>query len=117
MNLELQRMKNKPKKKTKRLVFDDTDSRHVQLKIRLDYDGLTQAEFFRSFITGYLNKDEFVMSFIKQYKENKKIQSKRNLKIIKKDYEKSQNLMSQFGIREEDLESIFDLIAKEHPDL
>jgi len=110
-------MKNKPKKKTKRLVFDDTDSRHVQLKIRLDYDGLTQAEFFRSFITGYLDKDEFVMNYINQYKENKKIQSKRNLKIINKDYENSHNLMSKFGIKDEDLESIFDLIAKEHPDL
>ena len=77
-------MKNK-KEKTKRLVFDDTDSRHAQLKVRLDYDGLTQAEFFRSFITGYLNKDELVMNFIRKYKEDKKIQSKRNIKIIMKD--------------------------------
>ena len=67
--------KKKSKEKTKRLVFDDTDSRHVQLKIRLDYDGLSQAEFFRSFITGYLNKDELVMNFIHTYKEKKKIQS------------------------------------------
>ncbi len=110
-------MANKPKEKTKRLVFADTDTRHVQLKIRLDYDGLTQAEFFRSFITGYLNKDELVMNFISEYKENKKIQSKRNVKIIKKDYDDSQSLMSQFGIKEEELENIFDVIAKEHPDL
>ena len=110
-------MASKPKEKTKRLVFDDTDTRHVQLKIRLDYDGLTQAEFFRSFITGYLNKDELVMNFISLYKESKKIQSKRNVKIIKKDYEDSRSLMSQFGIKEEELENIFDLIAKEHPDL
>ncbi len=110
-------MKNKPKPKTKRLVFDDTDKRHVQLKSRLDYDGLTQAEFFRSFITGYLNKDEIIMKFINTYKENKKIQSKRNVKIINKDYQDADNLMSQFGIKEEDLENIFDVIAKEHPDL
>ena len=110
-------MANKPKEKTKRLVFDDTDTRHVQLKIRLDYDGLTQAEFFRSFITGYLNKDELVMNFVNSYKENKKIQSKRNIKIIMRDHESSQNLMAQFGIKEEEIEDIFDVIAKEHPDL
>jgi hypothetical protein len=109
-------MKNK-KEKTKRLVFDDTDTRHAQLKVRLDYDGLTQAEFFRSFITGYLDKDDLVMDFIKKYKQDKKIQSKRNIKIIMKDYEKAEVLISKFGIGQDELESIFDLIAKEHPDL
>ena len=109
-------MKNK-KEKTKRLVFDDTDTRHAQLKVRLDYDGLTQAEFFRSFITGYLDKDDLVMDFIKKYKQDKKIQSKRNIKIIMKDYEKAEVLISKFGIGQDELERIFDLIAKEHPDL
>ena len=109
-------MKNK-KEKTKRLVFDDTDSRHAQLKVRLNYDGLSQAEFFRSFITGYLNKDELVMGFLKKYKEDKKIQSKRNITIIMSDYEKADDLLSKFGIEQDELEDIFDLIAKEHPDL
>ena len=109
-------MKNK-KEKTKRLVFDDTDSRHAQLKVRLNYDGLTQAEFFRCFITGYLNQNELIVNFINQYKEDKKIQSKRNIKIIMKDYEKARDLLSQFGIEKQDLEDIFDVIAKEHPDL
>jgi hypothetical protein len=109
-------MKNK-KEKTKRLVFDDTDSRHAQLKVRLNYDGLSQAEFFRSFITGYLNKDELVMDFLKKYKEDKKIQSKRNITIIMSDYEKADDLLSKFGIEQDELEDIFDLIAKEHPDL
>ena len=110
-------MKEKPKGKTKRVVFDDTDDRHVRLKLRLDYDGLTQAEFFRSFITGYLNKDRFIMNFINTYKEEKRIQSKRNIKIVKKDYETAEYLLSQFGIQQDEIENIFDMIAKEHPDL
>ena len=110
-------MPMKKKEKTKRLVFDDTDSRHAQLKVRLDYDGLSQAEFFRSFITGYLNKDELVMNFLKRYKEDKRVQSKRNIKIIMSDYEKAEDLLSKFGIEKDELEDIFDLIAKEHPDL
>lgn len=110
-------MKQKNKNKTKRLVFDDTDTRHAQLKVRLDYDGLTQAEFFRSFITGYLQKNPDVMNYIKNYKEEKKIQSKRNIKIIMKDNETAEEMMAQFGIEKQDLEDIFDVIAKEHPDL
>ena len=47
--------------RTKRVIFDDTDTRHAQLKVRLEYDGLSQAEFFRSFITGYLEKDKSIM--------------------------------------------------------
>ena len=56
----------------KKVVFSDTDVRHAQLKVRLQYDGISQAEFFRSFITGYLEKDKSIMDFIGRYKENNK---------------------------------------------
>ena len=39
------------------------------------------------------------------------------MKIINKDNEKAEDLLSQFGIKDKELENIFDLIAKEHPDL
>ena len=103
--------------RTKRVIFDDTDTRHAQLKIRLEYDGLTQAEFFRSFITGYLDKDKSVMEFIKSYKEKNKKLSKRNLKYQEKDIEISDDLLGKFGIGEDEIENIFDVIAKSNPDL
>ena len=105
------------KNKIKKVVFDDTDIRHAKLKIRLEYDGLSQAEFFRSFITGYLEKDEYVMEYINKYKEKNKKLSKRNLKYQKKDNEKSNDMLGQFGIKDEELENIFDVIAKSNPDL
>ena len=67
------------KVKVKRVAFEDTDIRHAQLKVRLDYDGLSQAQFFRALVTGYLDKDKNIISFIKNYKSNNKIQSKRNM--------------------------------------
>jgi hypothetical protein len=103
--------------RTKRVIFDDTDTRHAQLKIRLQYDGLTQAEFFRSFITGYLNKDKSVMDFIKSYKETNKKLSKRNMKYQDKDSEIADDLLGKFGIGDEEIENIFDVIAKSNPDL
>ena len=104
-------------KKDKKIIFDDSSKRHAQLKIRLEYDGLSQAEFFRCFITGYLDKDERVMSYLQSYKLKKKKQSKRNMNIINKDKEKADDLLAQFGIKDGELENIFDIIAKEHPDL
>jgi len=103
--------------KKKRIVFDDTDVRHAQLKIRLQYDELSQAEFFRALITGYIEKDRHLLKFLDTYKEKKGIQSKRKRKRAQEDLDESDHLMGRFGIKDEELESIFDMIAKERPDL
>ena len=108
-------MKDKPNKK--KVIFDDTDVRHARLKIRLEYDGLSQAEFFRSLITGYLENDKSVLDYITRYKKDNKKLSKRNLKYQKKDAEIADDLLGQFGIGDEELENIFDVIAKNNPDL
>ena len=108
-------MKDKPNKK--KVIFDDTDVRHARLKVRLEYDGLSQAEFFRSFITGYLEKDKFIMEYIQRYKDENKKMSKRNMKYQLKDLETADDLLGQFGIGDDELENIFDVIAKNNPDL
>ena len=104
-------------KKKKKIIFDDTDVRHAQLKIRLQYDGLTQAEFFRAFLTGYLTKDNDIMNYIMKYKEEKNIQSKNKRQIIEKELNTSDKLMEKFGIKSSEIEDIFDIIANEHPEL
>ena len=104
-------------KKNKKIVFDDTDTRHAKLKIRLQHDGLSQAEFFRAFITGYIEKDRDVIKFIDKYKTTTKTQSKKAIKNTKKDIDTGAKIMEQFGFFDGELEDIFDLIATEHPDL
>lgn len=109
---------SKKKEETKRIIFDDSSKRHAELKIRLQYDSLTQSEFFRSFITGYLDKDSRILSYLESYKqENKKKYSKRNAKIRKKDIEKGDDLLHKFGIEDIEIENIFDMIEQEFPDL
>ena len=111
-------MAKKKKEETKRIIFDDSSKRHAELKIRLQYDSMTQAEFFRSFITGYLNKDSRVLSYLDSYKEqSQKKYSKRNAKIRKDDVKKGEDLLHKFGIEDGELENIFDLIEEEFPDL
>ena len=105
------------KDKTKKVVFDDTDTRHAQLKVRLEYDGLSQAEFFRSVITGYLEMDKSIMDYISKYKESNEKLSKRNLKYQNKDRKMADELLGKFGIKDEEIDNIFDVIAKSNPDL
>ena len=48
----------------KKVIFEDTDKRHADLKIRLYNDGLKQGEFFRAIVSGYLEKDEDLLKFL-----------------------------------------------------
>ncbi len=104
-------------KKNKKIVFDDTDIRHAKLKIRLQHDNLTQAEFFRAMVTGYIEKDSSVVRYIHEYKQENKKQSKKALKMVEDDIKNGETLMGKYGIGEEEMEDIFDLIENNHPDL
>ena len=105
------------KDKNKRIVFEESTHKHAQLKIRLEYDSLTQAEFFRCLISGYLNKDAKIIKYIEDYKLSKGKDSKRNAKYRNKDTQKSEQLLEIFGSKDSELENIFDLIEEEFPDL
>ena len=105
------------KDKTKRIVFESSTHKHAQLKVRLQYDSMTQAEFFRCLIEGYLSKDSRVLEYLQEYRLSKGKDSKRNAKYREKDMQKSNDLLKKFGIKDDELENIFDLIAEEHPEL
>ena len=101
----------------KKIMFYDTDKRHADLKVRLQHDGFTQSAFFRMMITGYLNNDESLLSFIDRYKEENEIQSAAQRKKSNKMIEKGREAEESHGLRESEVENIFDLIAQEHPEL
>jgi len=104
-------------KDLKRIVFEDTDKRHADLKIRLDYDGISQALFFRSLITGYLEKNEHMIKFIEEVQERNNIHSQQKRIKSAELREKGKQTIKNFGLDEEEVEDIFDLLEKEHPEL
>tara|TARA_R110000803_G_scaffold197104_2_gene260561 strand:- start:56 stop:400 length:345 start_codon:yes stop_codon:yes gene_type:complete len=99
----------------KKVVFYDSDKRYADLKIRLQQDGLSQAKFFRSILTGYLSQDPSILDFIdkvKTEKDNKPASKKRNKEIrelIKVGNEK----MGKILLDENDIENIFDILEDE----
>ena len=101
----------------KKIMFYDTDGRHAQLKIKLQYEGLTQAEFFRAVVTGFIEDDPSVVEYIEEYKERKGVQSKRQRKIIVEERESSTEIKKGFGLDNEEISDIFDIIQKEYPEL
>jgi hypothetical protein len=98
---------------SKRIVFSDTDHRHAQLVLRLRHDGLTQAQFFRSLITGYLEGDERIHNYIASISTQSNLKKKQSQRLRQKGKQK----VEEMGLSEQQVENIFDLIAEEHPDL
>jgi hypothetical protein len=101
----------------KKVVFYDSDKRHAELKIRLKHDQLTQAEFFRSLITGYLEKDENILFYLDKYVSENGKQSKKNLVKSRKLTEQGRENERRFALNQDEIENIFDLLEEEHPEL
>ena len=95
----------------KKVVFQSTDKKHADLKIRLKYDGLSQQQFFHMLMDAYLEKDKDVMNFVFRYKEENKVQTIGKRKIAKKLYKKEAQVKEDFGLNEDELQNIFDIIA------
>jgi hypothetical protein len=96
----------------KKVVFYDTDKRHAELKISLHHDGLTQSEFFRSLVSGYIEKDENIFNFIERIKDTKSRGADKRKKT-RRLYEKAKDTKNKFALDKEDIENIFDLIEEE----
>jgi len=101
----------------KKIVFYDSDKRHAELKVRLKHDSLTQAEFFRTLITGYLDKDENVLSFLDKYILKNDKQSNSALNKNRKLIDDGREVERKFALSNDEIENIFDILAEEHPEL
>lgn len=101
----------------KRIVFEELDKRHADLRIRLHADGVNQGEFFRSLISGYIDRDERIIDFIEDYKEKNKIQSKQKRLKSKKLQGLAVETKNKFVLNDKEIDNIFDLLEKENIDL
>ena len=68
-------------------------------------------------VSGYLEKDERIINYIEEYRKAKSIQSQEKRKKTKKLRQAGKEITSKFALDKGEIESIFDLIAEEHPDL
>ena len=102
---------------TKRIIFLDSDKRHADLKIRLYYDGLSQADFFKGVVSGYLEKDELLTPFVDELRKKFSKHGKQRLKESKKLHEKGLENKNKFALSDVEVENIFDILEEEFPDI
>jgi hypothetical protein len=105
------------KQVNKKVSFMMSESQKVDFKIRLQYDGLTQTKFFKYIVDAYIEKDEDLYRFINKFKKDKSVQTVQERKTIKKNFEAAKETKKSFLLGDEEVENIFDILEKEHPDL
>ena len=66
-------------KEEKKITFADTAKRHAELRLKLRRVGLSQVDFFKSIVTGYINNDPNIVMYITKIKQEKGKIGKRKL--------------------------------------
>ena len=97
----------------KKFMFYDTEQNQAKLKIRCGYDGMSQSQFFRMMIAGYVEDDEHVLAYIKECKEKYGVQGQQKRNKTSQVHKEKKLVESKFALKEEEIEDIFDMIETE----
>ena len=104
-------------KEAKRVRFYIKNDAHIRFKTGLQKHSISMSEFLRACCQAVSDDNPLMLDFINHHKDVSGKHSKRNKEILKKDMEKGNALLEEFGIGEEDIENLFDLIADQHPEI
>ena len=97
----------------KKIMFYDTADRQARLRIRCQYDGFSQSQFFRMMLTGYIENDLAIVEYIDKYKSKNGLQGKTKREKIKRMHKKLQVTERKFNLSDNEIENIFDIIEEE----
>ena len=97
----------------KKFMFYDTEQNQAKLKIRCAYDGMSQSQFFRIMIAGYVEDDEHVLAYIKECKERYGLQGQQKRNKINQLQKDKKNIENKFSLKQNEIENIFDIIETE----
>ncbi len=97
----------------KRIFFASSGKKHAEFKIKLQYDGLAQGDFFREVVAAYLSEEPHFMNFLHELKNKREVQSKRQREVVRKERATAKQNQKDFALTEDEVESIFDLLERE----
>jgi hypothetical protein len=103
-------------KKTK-VMFTVSERTKADFKLQLQYDSLTQVKFFRALMEGYINRDPELMVYINKFKKSNSIQNNTQRKKTMTNIKEAKVTKNKFALGDEEVENIFDILEKEHPEL
>ena len=99
-------------KEEKKITFADTDKRHAELRLKLRRDGISQVDFFKSMVTGYISNDPNILMYITKVKQEKSKIGKKKIDRQNLDIEQGNQTLRDLGITSQDIDFVFDLIER-----
>ena len=102
-----------PAQARKKIMFYDSEDRQTKLRIRCEFDGISQSQFFRMMLTGYIENNELIYAYLKECKEKYAIQGKNKRDKADRIVRATSETKQKFNLGDEEIEDIFDIIATE----
>ncbi len=100
-------------KDRKKIMFYESPDQQVRFRIRCQHEGLSQSQFFRLMLRGYVEGDELVQQFLKNCKEKYQIQGKNKRDKLSRIQKSTTDLKNKFSLAKDDIESIYDMLETE----
>ena len=97
----------------KKIMFYDSEDRQIKFRIRCQHDGITQSQFLRMMVTGYIEEDSLIFDFLDKQKEKLNIQGKAKRNKISQIRRTTEKNIKKFSLDDNEIEDIFDIIETE----
>lgn len=100
-----------PERKGRRINLVIPDQTYMELLIKIRHENLNWKKFFTYLIDGFIQDDPNIMEFIDNQMAEQR--SKRRTKILQKERMKTEETISVFGLDEQDIDDIYDMLEEE----
>ena len=97
----------------KKIMFYETEDNQIKFRLRCQHDGITQSQFFRMMVQGYISGEQTIFDFVQDKKESLAIQGKAKINKLKKIKNEESKNIKKFSLDDDEVESIFDMIEME----
>ena len=97
----------------KKIMFYDSLDRQTRLRIRCQHDGISQSQFFRIMLSGYIDNHPAVVEYLEEKKTEFNLQGKHKRTQVNKMIKDSNENIKKFNLDKNEIESIFDIIESE----
>lgn len=99
----------------KKLIFSIDADDHARLRIKLQYDRMSQSMFFNVLVKAYLEEHSAIKMLMD---ENAiKFSDKKTVKQRSKDTKEHNQTIEDYGLNKEEISKIFDILEKENEDI
>lgn len=87
------------------------DRTYMELLIKIRHENLSWKKFFGMLINGFIEDDPGIMEYIDHQMANER--AKKRTKILQKERKKTQETIQVFGLDEEEIDDIYNLLEEE----